>query len=217
MSIRLVIADDHQMVRQGVRALLSDQATDIEIVGEAADGFELLEILGSTKAEVAIVDISMPRLSGIEAIQRLRSEHPDVHCIAMSMYDDKHLVEHTIGSGARGYVLKDNSAVDLIEAIRTVADGKFFVSPSVTGIVVEGYLDRIHDNASNRIDTSLSSRQREMVEMICGGDSVKDIARKLDMPVHTVKVHRQNIMRILDAKSTTELLKQAIRRGIVQI
>lgn len=217
MSIRVVIADDHLMVRQGVRALLGEHGADIEIVGEAADGFQLLEILGSARADVAVVDISMPRLSGIEAIQRLRSEHPDVHCIAMSMYDDKNLVEHTIGSGARGYVLKDNSADDLVEAIRTVAEGKFFVSPRVTGVVVEGYLDRIHDHASDRIDTSLSSRQREMVEMICGGDSVKDIARKLDMPVHTVKVHRQNIMRILDAKSTTDLLKQAIRRGIVQI
>lgn len=217
MSIRLVIADDHQMVRQGVRAFLSENAEDIEIVAEAADGFELLDVLGTVKADVAIVDISMPKLSGIEAIQRLRSEHPDVHCIAVSMYSDKNLVEHTIGSGARGYVLKDNSVQDLITAIRTVHDGKFFVSPNVTDVVVGGYLDRLHDNASDRIDTSLSSRQRTMVELICGGASVKDIARELDLPVHTVKVHRQNIMRILDAKSTTDLLKQAIRRGIVQI
>jgi DNA-binding NarL/FixJ family response regulator len=114
-------------------------------------------------------------------------------------------------------VLKDNSAEDLITAIRTVHAGKFFVSPGVTGVVVDGYLDRLHDNAPDRIDTSLSSRQREMVELICGGASVKDIARDMDLPVHTVKVHRQNIMRILDAKSTTDLLKQAIRRGIVQI
>ncbi len=208
--IRILLADDHAVVRQGFKMILDAQA-DMEIVGEAANGRQAVDLAEQLRPDVVVMDVSMPELNGIEATRRLASSLPHARVIALSMHKDSVYVREILRAGARGYLLKDSGAADLVAAIRAVASGESYLSPAVSNAVLDDY--RRH--ATNPIDL-LTSREREVLQLLAEGKTNKEIAGLLNLSVYTVEAHRGRILEKLNLHSIGELVRFAVRSGLIE-
>ena len=197
------------MVRQGFRLILAAQP-DMEIVGEAGNGREAVELAGKLQPDVVVMDVAMPELNGIEATRRLADSAPRTRVLALSMHKDSVYVREILRAGARGYLLKDSADTDLIAAVRAVARGEGYISPAVSNAVLDDYRRHVTDP----IDL-LSSREREVLQMIAEGKTNKEIAQVLNLSVYTVDAHRGRIMEKLNLHSVNELVRFAVRNGLV--
>lgn len=207
--IRILLADDHAVVRQGFKMILSAQ-TDMEIVGEAGNGREAVELAEQLRPDIVVMDVSMPELNGIEATRRLGASVPHARVVALSMHKDSVYVREILRAGARGYLLKDSVAADLVSAIRAVASGEGYISPAVSNAVLDDYRRHV----TNPIDM-LSSREREVLQMLAEGKTNKEIAVVLNLSVYTVDAHRGRIMEKLNLHSINELVRFAVRNGLI--
>lgn len=218
MKIRTVLADDHVVVRDGIKAIIRRLGENVAIVGEASNGREVLRIAEETDVDVFVLDIAMPGLNGIETTKRLVGLDANAKVVILSMYNDKILVEKAIKSGARGYILKESTPEDIVRAITEVHEGRYFLSPNIAGYLVRGFIHQDADRDDDeRLEASLTTRQREILQLICEGLTEKDIADQLNISPHTVHVHKNNIMQSLDIHTKAGIIKYAIRRGIVQV
>ena len=207
MPIRLLLAEDHVIVRQGLRALL--ERAGMVVIGEASDGPEALRLARTHQPEVAILDIAMPHLNGLETARRLREALPQTKIIVLTMHTEEPYVLEALQAGVVGYVLKTQAAVDIVQAIHAALQGAIYLSPRVTNVVVQTYMTR-----ATLPPDPLTSREREIVQRIAEGQTTKEIAAHLGLSVKTVESHRINLMRKLDIHETATLVRYAIRRGL---
>ncbi len=207
--IRILLADDHALVRQGFRLILSAQ-TDMEIVGEAGNGREAVELAEKLLPDIVVMDVAMPELNGIEATRRLAASTPRIRVLALSMHKDSVYVREILRAGARGYLLKDSIDSDLVSAVRSIARGDAYLSPGVSEAVLTDYRRHVTDP----IDL-LTSREREVLQHIAEGRTNKEIAATLNLSVYTVDAHRGKIMEKLNLHSTGELVRFAVRNGLI--
>lgn len=208
-KIRILLADDHSVVRQGFSAILRAQA-DMDVIAEATNGREAIEKARELQPDVIVMDVAMPELNGIEATRRIQEEAPRSRVLALSMHKDAVYVREILRAGARGYLLKDSIDTDFISAVRAVARGDGYISPAVSEAVLSDYRKHV----TNPIDL-LSSREREVLQMIAEGLINKEIATKLNLSVYTVEAHRGRLMEKLNMHSTSELVRFAIRNGLI--
>lgn len=214
-KIRVLVADDHAIVREGVRMILARE-NDIEVVGEAGDGQQALELVGQLRPQVVIMDISMPGMGGIEATQLVRAQYPDVQVLALTMHEDETYVFQLLRAGAAGYVLKRAAAQDLVQAVRAAARGEAFLYPSVARKVVEDYLRRVETGEERERYDGLTTREKEILTLIAQGLSNQQIAEKLYISIKTVQTHRAHILAKLGLHDRTELVRYAIRKGLIE-
>ena len=215
MSIRILLADDHKITRQGLRSLL-DKQSDMEVVAEAEEGRTTVRLVRELLPDVVIMDVSMPDLNGMEAARQITREFGNVRIVALSMHSDSLFVTEMLKSGASGYLLKDCAFEELARAIRAVVAGKTYLSPSISGVVVDDYLHRLSKADFSGLDI-LTSREREVLQLLAEGKSTKQIALKLHISVKTVETHRRQIMNKLDIHTVAELTKYAIRKGLTSL
>ena len=213
-KIRILLADDHNIMRRGLRLLLERQP-GFEVVGEAADGRLAVERAEAAKPDVVVLDIAMPNMSGIEAAQRISASLPQTAIVILSMHSDEGYVLRALKAGAKGYVLKDSAENDLIEAIRAVSEGKAFFSPEISNILVEDYVREMRKRGAEDSYELLTPREREILQMLAGGKSNKDIATVLNLSLYTVETHRRNLQDKLNLHSLAELILYAVRKGII--
>jgi DNA-binding NarL/FixJ family response regulator len=213
MSVRLLLADDHALVRQGMRALLADEK--VTIVAEATNGREAVDMAEQYNPDIAIIDISMRELNGLEAIVQIRKKSPNTVVIALSMFGDERYVTRALKSGAKAYVLKDSSGEDLLDAIRAVQQGQSFFSPSVAKVMLEAYSRGLDGVTAEDKYELLTDREREIYQMLAEGKTNKIIAEQLSLKMHTVETHRLRIMNKMDVHNMAELVLSAVRRGVV--
>ncbi len=214
MPTRILLADDHTLMRQGLRHILESRA-EFDIVAEASSGVEAVEAARQHKPDVAVIDVAMKEMNGIEATSQILKHSPNTAVLILSMYSDERYVLRAVKAGARGYLLKNSAGDELIEAIHAVEKGQAFFSPAVAEIFHDG-LARLKDlrNAQDRFDL-LTDRERQIYQLLAEGNSNKDIANRLNLSLHTVETHRWRIMEKLDLHSTAELVLSAVRRGVV--
>jgi two-component system response regulator NreC len=212
--VRIVLGDDHTLVRHGFRKIL-EQHAGWEVVGEAADGRAAVQKTLELKPLVAIIDIGMPLLNGIEATRQIIRSAPDVHVLILSMHSSEPYIVAALKAGATGYLLKDSADADLLRAVAAVAAGKSFFSPAVARVMLDDYVRQLADKGiEDRFDL-LSPREREIFQLIAEGHSNKQIAELLSVSVTTVETHRAHILQKLDIHSTAELVLYAVRRGVI--
>jgi DNA-binding NarL/FixJ family response regulator len=216
VDIRVLLADDHAVVRDGIKSVIEKMGKGITVVGEAADGRELLELAKTVPADVYVMDIAMPHLSGMETMERLLKKDTQAKVLILSMYYEKILVERAFKSGARGYLIKESASEEIIRAIREVHQGRYYLSPRISGYLVQGFLNP-DSRDSGKLESALTSRQREILMLISEGLTEKEIARQLNISVHTVHVHKNNIMEKLDIHTKAGLIKYALKMGMVQL
>ena len=209
MSIRVVLADDHVLVRQSLRSFLEREG--IQVVGEASDGQEVIGVVSRLGPEVAVLDISMPLMNGLEAAGEIHRVSPDTRTILLTRHDDEQYVSEALRMGVKGYVLKNQAATDLVHAIQQVCRGGFYLSPGVSRAVAEALLAK----TSRPIDP-LTSRERQVLQLISEGKSTKDVACLLGISAKTAESHRARLMHKLDIHETASLVRYAIRRGLIQ-
>ena len=215
MSIRVLLVDDHTIMRDGLNSLL-DQATDIEVVAQAANGVEALQRVEEYRPDVVVMDLTMPQMGGIEATRRIVAAHPDIKVLALSMIQNKSCVVECLKAGAKGYLLKDCAGDELLGAIRILAAGDFYLCSRITEIVIRDYT---HHSAESPMQaaSNLSKREQEVLQLIADGKSTKEIAYTFGVSGKTVDVQRSNIMKKLDLYSIAELTKYAIREGLTNL
>ena len=216
MSYRIVIADDHQIVRQGLRTLLEKEA-DMQVVGEAEDGRQTLSMVREFIPHVVVMDVKMPNMNGIEATRQIHSELPQVKVIALSMYSDSSYVTNMLRAGASGYLLKDGAFEELAQAIRLVTSDRSYLSPGVANVVVKDYLSNLPASPTVSAFSILSTREREVLQLLSEGKRSYQIAKHLRISIKTVDAHRQTIMQKLNLRSVAELTKYAIREGLTPL
>jgi two-component system response regulator NreC len=207
--IRILLADDHVLVRQGFKMILSAQP-DMQIVGEAANGREAVDAGEKLQPDVVLMDVTMPELNGIEATRRLVTASPRTRVLALSMHKDAVYVREILRAGARGYLLKDSADADLIAAVRSVAKGEGYLSPAVSDAVLTDYRRHVTDPLD-----LLTTREREVLQMIAEGKTNKEIATTLNLSVYTIEAHRGRVMEKLNLHSTGELVRFALRSGLI--
>jgi len=215
MTIRVLLAEDHMITRQGLRALL-EKAPDMEVVGEASNGRKAVSLAEKLRPDVVIMDVSMPDLNGIMATKKLVGDDPNIKIIALSMHSDCMFVTEMFKSGASGYLLKDCAFEELDRAIRHVVADKKYLSPSISGVVLEDYLQRVADDKTSGLEP-LTEREREVLQLMAEGKSTKEIALKLHISIKTAETHRRQIMHKLNLFSVAELTKFAIRKGLTSL
>ncbi len=214
-KIRIVMADDHQIVRQGVRSLLASEP-DMEVVGEADNGRDTLRLVQQLSPRVVVMDISMPDLNGIEATRQILAESPGVKVVALSMHSDSFFVLNMLKAGASGYLLKDCAVEELVKAIRTVVAHKTYLSPGISDIVVKDLVNGYSMTAGSAFSI-LTNREREVLQLMAEGRSTNSIAERLCVSSKTVETHRKQIMTKLDIHSVAELTKYAVRQGLTSL
>jgi DNA-binding NarL/FixJ family response regulator len=213
--MRVLLADDHNLVRAGIRALL-ETLSDVEIVAEAADGQEALRALVKNKPDIALIDISMPGLNGLELAARASREVPETRLVILSVHGDASHVAQALRAGAKGYLLKDAAADELPVLIRSVMRGETYLSPGISRHVVDGFLGRGAPSTPESDPAALlTSRQREILQLVAEGRSTKEVAQLLDLSVKTVEAHRAQIMERLDIHDLAGLVRYAVRAGLV--
>jgi two-component system, NarL family, response regulator NreC len=212
--LRLALADDHTIMRSGLRLLL-ERESDFSIVGEAGDGREVIEIVEAQSPDIVIMDVAMPNLNGIEAARRITSSHPRTAVIILSMHSDESYVLRALNAGARGYLLKDSAESDLISAVRAVSEGKAFFSPAISKLLVEDYVRQLRQRGVEDSYELLTPRERELLQLVAEGKTTKEAATILNLSPHTVDTHRANLMRKLNVNSLPELILYAVRKGVI--
>lgn len=219
MGIRVVLVDDHQIVRDGLRSLL-DKQLDIEVVGEADNGRDAIAAVRELRPDVIVMDIGMRGLNGIDATRQLKAEFPNVCVIALSMHADRRYVSEMLAVGASGYLLKDSAFDELATALRAVSNGEMFLSPSVSSTVLDDYIRRLNEPGGAAVPTvgrTPSAREREVLQLIAEGLSTKEIAAQLHLSVKTVETHRRQIMDKLGIFNIAGLIKYAVREGLASL
>ena len=215
-EIRVLLADDHSILREGIRALL-EKEEDIEVVGEASNGEEAVARTRELLPDVVVMDIAMPKINGLEAADQIRTAMPSVKVLILTMHDDEQYLAGMLKAGAAGYVVKTAASVDLVSAIRAVHQGDAYLYPSITRMLVADYLKKAASDESSTDNEGLTSREMEILRHIAEDRKNKDIADLLGISVRTVQAHRTNLMDKLGAHDRTELVKYAIRKGIVDL
>ncbi len=213
---RVVIAEDHTILRAGLRALLSLQ-DDIEVIGEAGDGREAVRVVDEHVPDLLLIDLSMPKLNGMEAISEIRSRHPQIKIIVLTVHKSDEYIVASLDAGADAYILKDASQSELLLAIEYVMRGKIFLSPSISDKVVEAYLEQKKKKKVQSVIDILTSREKEILKLIAEGFKNKDIADHLCISSKTVEKHRSNLMNKLDLRNTASLTAYAIEKRIVSV
>jgi len=213
-SMRVLLADDHTLVRAGLRKLL-ESMPDIQVVGEVGDGLALLTLAAELQPHLVLMDIAMPGLNGLEATARLVKSMPDVRVMILSMHQNEEYVRRALRHGAAAYLLKDSAPMELELAITAVLRGETYLSPVVSKGVLDDYVHRLRED--DQPGEHLSPRQREVLQLIAEGLSTKDIARRLDLSVKTVETHRTSLMRQLDVHEVTGLVRHALKLGLVTL
>ncbi len=213
-KIRILLADDHGLVRKGLRLLIESQE-GMEVVGEACDGREALKLAGELKPEIAILDIAMPNLNGIDAAAQLAKRGDKVRVIILSMHSDESYVVRALDAGARGYLLKDSAEEDLVQAIRTVAQGRPYFSPAISATLLEDYIRTLHQRGLTDTYDLLTDREKEVLQLLAEGKSNKEVAALLNLSPYTVETHRTNLMQKLNLHNTAEIVLYAVRKKII--
>lgn len=217
MAIRVLLVDDHRLFRSGLRSLLESEE-GIEVVGEASNGRAAIEMLDQCRPTVVVMDITMPDLNGVEATRQVLDQSPEARVIALSMHSDRRFIEGMLRAGASGYLLKDCASKELVQAVRAVADGQTFLSPSIAEAVVGSLLSASEGpKGGGRTAAELSGREREVLQLLAEGLSAKEIAHRLHLSSKTIETHRANIMSKLDLHSIADLTKYAIREGLTPL
>jgi two-component system response regulator NreC len=213
-KLRIILGDDHTMVRQGLRKILEDHR-DWEVVGEAGDGREAVKKVLEHEPDVAVLDIGMPLLNGIEATRQIVKRAPSVRILILSMHSDEAYITQALQAGAKGYLLKDSADSDLIRAVTDVAAGRSFFSPAVAKVMLDDYVRHLADKGIVDRYDALSEREREVFQLIAEGHSNKEIADVLSISPATVETHRAHIFQKLDLHNTAEVVLYAVRRGVI--
>jgi DNA-binding NarL/FixJ family response regulator len=214
MLIRILLADDHTILRKGLRLLL-ERETDFTVISEASNGREAVDAVGRDTPDVVIMDIAMPSMNGIEATKRISQDHPKTAVIILSVHSDEAYVLRALKSGARGYLLKDSAENDLIQAVRAVAAGKAYFSPTVSKILADDYVRQMREQGTEDPYDLLTARERELLQLIAELKATKDIAELLGLSPHTIDTHRSNLMQKLNIHSIPEVILYAVRRGVI--
>ncbi len=212
--IRVVIADDHHLVRQGIRALL-EKSDEVQVIGEAEDGQQAVELAQELQPEVVIMDISMPRLDGAQATERVLALDTPTEVIILSMHADQHLAEQLLRTGAKGYLLKASIAEELLLAIRSANEGKIYLSPAISQPVLSTLMNRDEEQASGHPSDLLTPREREVLQLIAEGHTNNAIASELTISVKTVEKHRSNLMSKLEVHDLASLIRVAIKYKLI--
>ena len=215
MKIRVLLADDHVMMRGGLRMLL-EQHAELAVVGEAEDGRETVRLAKKLSPDVVVMDIAMPDMNGIEATRQIIAERAGIKVIALSMHSDRHFVSEMLKAGATAYLLKQCAVDELLAAIKTVLKNQTYLSPCISGVVVDHFVRNTSKSASTAF-SRLSDREREVLQLITEGKTSKEIASQLNLSIKTVEAHRMNIMDKLDIHTVAELTKYAIREGLTSL
>jgi DNA-binding NarL/FixJ family response regulator len=213
MVIKVALADDHQIFREGLRSMI-ENSKNIKVVGEASNGQEILDVIDKKHPDVVILDVNMPVLNGIEATKQIVKNKTKIKIIALSMHSDKRFVAEMLGAGAKGYLLKDCAFEELLTAIETVMKNKVFLSPGIKGVVIEDYVSRLKGPAAT---ASLSPREMEVLRLIADGKSTKEIAFELNLSAKTIETHRRQIMEKMKFDSIADLIKYAIRENLTSL
>ena len=211
---RIVLADDHTILRNGLRLVLERQP-DFAVVAEAANGREAIEAVTRETPDVVVLDIGMPILNGIEAAKRISAEQPQTAIVILSMHSDEAYILRALKAGARAYLLKDSAESDMIQAIRAVRAGKAFFSPAVSRVLADDYVRQVKQKGAEDPYDLLTARERELLQLIAELKSTKDIAALLSLSPHTVDTHRGNLMQKLNVHSIPELILYAVRKGVI--
>jgi DNA-binding NarL/FixJ family response regulator len=214
--IRVLLADDHTLFREGLRALFASEG-DIEVVGEAFDGEEAVRKASELRPDVVVMDILMPVLNGIEATRRIRTTLPEVKVLVLSMYDDEEHVQRLLAAGASGCMLKRATSDELVRSLREVVAGGMALDPAVAAKVVKDYVRRVQREQESPLPGELTPREVEVLRLVAEGHSNQAIAERLGLSRKTVDVHRTNLMRKLDLHNVTEIVKYALRHGLITL
>jgi two-component system, NarL family, response regulator NreC len=212
--LRVLLADDHAIVRRGLRSLLESDSR-VTVVGEAADGLEALRLCADTHPDILIVDIGMPKLNGIDVTERAQKLDPPPRTLILSMHSDESYIIRALAAGARGYLLKDATDEDLLPAVRALAGGKPYFSPAVAAVLVEDYVRRLQDRGLTDSHHLLTDREKEVLQLLAEGRTNKEVATLLDLSLSTVETHRSNLMQKLNLHNTAEIVLYAVRKGII--
>jgi two-component system response regulator NreC len=213
-KIRILLADDHTVMRAGLRLLLEHQP-DMTVVGEAADGRRAVELAEAETPDVAVIDIAMPNLNGIEATRQISAKQPEIAVVILSMHSDESYVMRALKAGAKGYLLKDSAEADLIRAVRAVREGKSFFSPMVSKMLLEDYVHQLRQRGEEDSYELLTPREREILQLLAEGKSNKDMANLLNLSLYTVETHRAHILQKLGLHTVPDLILYAVRKGII--
>ena len=215
MSTGILLVDDHAIIRQGLRSLLEKQP-DLEVVAEAEDGRTATELVRELLPDIVIMDVTMPSLNGIEATRQICGDFPEVKVIALSIHSNRRFIGDMLQAGAAGYILKDSLFEELVRAIKAVTAGDRYLSPRITGVVVDDYIKHLATAADSPLAT-LTSREREVLQLVAEGRSTKQVALELHVSTKTIEANRRQIMEKLDLHSVAELTKYAIREGLTSL
>lgn len=212
-EVHILLADDHALVRQGLRALLEAEP-NFKVIGEAGDGLETIKLVQKIKPDVVVLDVMMPNLNGLETTRQLSKQFPHTKIIILSMYDDEGFVLEALGNGASGYVLKDSNSSELVSAVMEVVAGRRYLSPPLSDRAISAYQQIAKSGTFDKYDT-LTTREREVLQLTAEGQSHSEIANKLGISVRTAETHRANLMNKLNLHSKADLIRYAIKRGII--
>ena len=212
--IRVLLADDHKLMRSGLPLLLQ-QSPEFTVVGEADDGREAVGLYNSLQPDVVVMDVGMPRLNGVEAAAQITDAKPGAAIVMLSMHSDESYVLRALKAGARAYLLKDSAEADLGRAILAVKEGKSFFSPAVSKVLLEDYMRKLARSGGEDSFDLVSTREREILQLVAEGNSSKEVANLLNLSVHTVETHRSNLMQKLNLRGLPELILYAVRKGLI--
>lgn len=214
MPIKILLADDHTVMRSGLRLLLERQP-NLVVVGEASDGRQAVDMAAAEKPDVVVMDIAMPHLNGVEAARQIVNRAPQTAVVILSMHSDESYVIRSLKAGARAYLLKDSAESDLISAIHAITEGKSFFSPMVRKLLKEDYMHQLDEMGAEDTYELLTTREREVLQLVAEGKSNKDVANLLNLSLYTVETHRTHILQKLNLHSVPELILYAVRKGII--
>lgn len=216
MNVRILLADDHELMREGLKSLF-DKEDDLQVVGEAENGLQTIELAGSVGAHLVVMDVSMPDLNGIEATRKIIEGNPNTKVVALSGHANKEFVREMLSAGASAYVLKKRAYEELVRAIREVIKGRKYLSPDIARGVVDDYIELSSSLNENLAFVVLTDREREVLQQLAEGKTTKEMADVLGVSVKTIETHRRNIMEKLNLHSVAELTKYAIREGVTSV